>query len=169
MAMARNRVHIDAAPEDVFAALSNPACYPEWVVGASGARGHDENFPEVGSRFHHKVGAWPLNIKDHTEVIEVDPPRRIVLKAKARPLGTAIIEIDLEQNAGGTELAMEECPGDRLTSLVAGNPIVDKALQVRNSEALARLKRLVEGTPDGEPISKREIANQRVLVTGGSS
>jgi NAD(P)-dependent dehydrogenase (short-subunit alcohol dehydrogenase family)/uncharacterized protein YndB with AHSA1/START domain len=167
--MARNRVHIDAAPEDVFAVLSDPYCYPHWVVGAAGVRDHDESFPAVGSRFHHKVGTWPLSVKDHTEVIELDPPRRIVLRAKARPLGTAIIELDLSESAGGTELAMEECPGDRLTSLVAGNPLADTALRVRNAEALARLKRLVEGTPEGDPISERELANQRVLITGGSS
>jgi NAD(P)-dependent dehydrogenase (short-subunit alcohol dehydrogenase family)/uncharacterized protein YndB with AHSA1/START domain len=169
MAMARNRVHIDAAPEEVFAVLSNPNCYPEWVVGAAGVRDHDENFPEVGSRFHHKVGTWPLSLKDHTEVVEVDPPRRIVLKAKARPLGTATIEIDLVESAGGTELTMEEHPGDRLTSLVAGNPLADTALRLRNAEGLARLKRLVEGTPEGERTLHREIANQRVLITGGSS
>jgi NAD(P)-dependent dehydrogenase (short-subunit alcohol dehydrogenase family)/uncharacterized protein YndB with AHSA1/START domain len=169
MAMARNRVHIDAAPEDVFAVLSNPYCYPEWVVGAAGVRDHDESFPAVGSRFHHKVGTWPLKVKDHTEVVEVDPPRRIVLRAKARPLGTALIEIDLQESAGGTELSMDERPDDRLTSLVAGNPIADTALRVRNAEALARLKRLVEGVPEGEPMRSRELADQRVLVTGGSS
>jgi NAD(P)-dependent dehydrogenase (short-subunit alcohol dehydrogenase family)/uncharacterized protein YndB with AHSA1/START domain len=167
--MARNRVHIDAAPEAVFAVLSNPYCYPEWVVGAAGVRDHDESFPAVGSRFHHKVGSWPLNVKDHTEVVELDPPRRIVLQAKARPLGTARIEIDLEPSAGGTALTMEERPGDRLTTLLAGNPLADTALRVRNAEALSRLKRLVEGAPEGEPIGEREIANQRVLVTGGSS
>jgi NAD(P)-dependent dehydrogenase (short-subunit alcohol dehydrogenase family)/uncharacterized protein YndB with AHSA1/START domain len=169
MAMARNRVHIDAAPEDVFAVLSNPYCYPEWVVGAAGVRDHDESFPAVGSRFHHKVGSWPVGVKDHTEVIELDPPRRIALKAKARPLGTATIEIDLEASAGGTALTMEERPGDRLTTLLAGNPLADTALRIRNAEALSRLKRLVEGVPEGEPIGEREIANQRVLVTGGSS
>lgn len=167
--MARNRVHIDAAPEDVFVVLSNPDCYPEWVVGASGVRDHDENFPEVGSRFHHKVGAWPLNVKDHTEVVEVDRPHRIVLKAKARPLGTAMIEIDLRESAGGTELTMEERPGDRITGLLTGNPVADTALRVRNAEALARLKRLIEGVHEGEPMTRRELAGQRVLVTGGSS
>jgi NAD(P)-dependent dehydrogenase (short-subunit alcohol dehydrogenase family)/uncharacterized protein YndB with AHSA1/START domain len=169
MAMARNRVHIDAAPEDVFAVLSNPHCYPKWVVGAAGVRDHDESFPAVGSRFHHEVGGWPLSLKDHTEVVELDPPRRIVLQAKARPLGTATIEIELEASAGGTGLTMEERPGDRLTTLLAGNPLADTALRVRNAEALSRLKRLVEGVPEGEPISEREIANQRVLITGGSS
>jgi NAD(P)-dependent dehydrogenase (short-subunit alcohol dehydrogenase family)/uncharacterized protein YndB with AHSA1/START domain len=169
MAMARNRVHIDADPEEVFAVLSSASCYPEWVVGAAGVRDSDENFPEVGSRFHHKVGTWPLGVKDHTEVLELDPPRRIVLKAKARPLGTATIEIDLEESAGGTALTMEERPGDRLTTLVAGNPLADTALRVRNAEALTRLKRLVEGVEEGDPISRRELANQRVLITGGSS
>jgi len=167
--MARNRVHIDAAPEEVFAVLADPYRYPEWVLGASGVRDHDEGFPAVGSRFHHEVGSWPLGVSDHTKVVEVDPPHRIVLKAKARPLGTAMIAIDLEESAGGTELSLEEQPGDRLTSLVAGNPLIDTALRVRNAEGLARLKRLVEGTPEGEPISRRELANQRVLITGGSS
>lgn len=167
--MASNRVHIRASPEEVFAVLADPNRYPGWVVGAAGIREYDESFPEVGSRFHHKVGSWPVGVKDHTEVLEVDPPRRLVLKAKARPLGTATIELDLEASAGGTELRMAEGPGDRLTSLLIGNPVADTALRVRNAEALARLKRLVEGTPEGEPIAERELAGQRVLVTGGSS
>lgn len=167
--MARNRVHIDAAPEEVFAVLSDPDCYPRWVVGAADIRDYDERFPGVGSRFHHKVGSWPLHLRDHTEVMEVDPPRRIVLKAKARPLGTATIALELRESAGGTELRMEEVPGDRLTSLVGANPLADTALRVRNAEALARLKRLVEGVPEGNPITERELSGQRVLITGGSS
>src|SRR5215218_6959951 len=95
--VARNRVHIHASPEDVFAVLADPCRYPEWVVGASSIREYDEGFPAVGSRFHHEVGPGPLNLKDYSEVTEVDPPRRLVLKAKARPLGTATIELDLRE------------------------------------------------------------------------
>jgi NAD(P)-dependent dehydrogenase (short-subunit alcohol dehydrogenase family)/uncharacterized protein YndB with AHSA1/START domain len=167
--MARNRVHIHATPEEVFAVLSDPENYPKWVVGAAGIRDQDGEFPAVGSRFHHKVGSWPVGVKDHTEVLEVDAPHRLVLKAKARPLGTATIELDLRESADGTEVRMEEVPGDRLTSLVVGNPVADTALRLRNAEALARLKRLVEGTPEGDPIGERELAGQRVLITGGSS
>jgi NAD(P)-dependent dehydrogenase (short-subunit alcohol dehydrogenase family)/uncharacterized protein YndB with AHSA1/START domain len=167
--MARNRVHIHAEPEAVFAVLSDPERYPEWVVGASGVRDHDSEFPALGSRFRHQVGLWPLTLKDHTEVVEVEPPRRLVLKAKARPLGTATIELDLAARRGGTELILEEEPGDRLSGLLAGNTLVQTALRVRNAESLARLKRLVEGAPEAEPIRWRQLAGQRVLITGGSS
>ncbi len=167
--MARNRIHIDASPEEVFAVLADPEHYPEWVVGAAGIRDYDESFPAVGSRFHHKVGSWPVGVKDHTEVTAVEPPRRIVLKAKARPLGTATIAIDLHESAGGTEVAMEEVPGDRLSSLLAGNPIADTVLRARNAEALTRLRRLVEEVPEPDPIRERSLSGQRVLVTGGSS
>ncbi|MDQ2629515.1 MAG: SDR family NAD(P)-dependent oxidoreductase [Actinomycetota bacterium] len=167
--MARNRVHIHATPEKVFAVLADPECYPEWVVGADAIRDYDEDFPAVGSRFHHKVGPPSVTVRDHSEVIEVDPPHRLVLKAKARPLGTATIALDLRESAGGTEVRMEETPGDRLTSLFVGNPVADTGLRIRNAEALSRLKRLVEGTPEGDPISERELAGQRVLITGGSS
>lgn len=167
--MARNRVHIHATPEEVFAVLADPERYPEWVVGADTIRDYDEEFPQVGSRFHHKVGPGPVNIRDHSEVLEVEAPHRLVLKAKARPLGTATIKLDLRESADGTEVRMEEVPGDRLTSLFIGNPVADTALRLRNAEALSRLKRVVEGTPEGDPISERELAGQRVLVTGGSS
>jgi NAD(P)-dependent dehydrogenase (short-subunit alcohol dehydrogenase family)/uncharacterized protein YndB with AHSA1/START domain len=167
--MARNRVHIHASLEEVFAVLSDPECYPKWVVGADAIRDYDEEFPQVGARFHHKVGPGPVNIRDHTEVTEVEAPRRLVLKAKARPMGTATIALDLNESEGGTEVLMEELPGDRLTSLFIGNPLADTALRLRNAEALSRLKRLVEGTPEGDPIGERELAGQRVLITGGSS
>jgi NAD(P)-dependent dehydrogenase (short-subunit alcohol dehydrogenase family)/uncharacterized protein YndB with AHSA1/START domain len=167
--VARNRVHIHATPEEVFAVLSDPECYPKWVVGADTIRDYDEGFPQVGSRFHHKVGPGPINIRDYTEVTEIDPPRRLVLKAKARPLGTATIALDLEESEDGTGVLMEETAGDRLTSVFVGNPVADTALRVRNAEALSRLKRVVEGTPEGDPIGERELAGQRVLITGGSS
>ena len=49
--MARNRVHIHASPEEVFAVLADPERYPDWVVGAAGIRDADESFPAAGSRF----------------------------------------------------------------------------------------------------------------------
>ncbi len=167
--MARNRIHIEAEPEAVFALLADPDRYPEWVVGANDIRDYDESFPEPGSRFHHEVGPGAITLSDHTEVLEAESPRRLVLKAKARPLGTARIALELSASAGGTEVLMDERPGDRLTSLLARNPFADGLLKLRNAESLSRLKRIAEGRRAVEPIRRRRIEGQRILVTGASS
>lgn len=154
----------------MFAVLADARRYPDWVVGAAQIRDHDASFPAPGSRLHHEVGSWPLTLSDHTEVLDVDPPRRISLKAKARPLGTARIDIELSEAAGGTNVLMDERPGDRLTAMVAGNPIADAALRVRNATALGRLKNVVEGRDGSSPAAgRRPIAGQRILITGATS
>ena len=118
------------------------------------------------------MGLSPFTLNDHTEVLEAEPPRRLVLRAKARPLGTARIELELNDGsgaAGGTEVFMDERPADRLTALVGKNRIADSILRVRNAEALSRLKRVTEGGNVGAPARRRKLAGQRVLITGGSS
>lgn len=167
--MARNRIHIEAEPEAVFAVLADPGRYPEWVVGANEIRDYDRSFPEPGSRFHHEVGPGAVTLSDHTEVLEVEPPRLLVLQAKARPLGTARIALELSASAGGTEVLMDERPGDRVTSHLARNPVADGLLKLRNAESLSRLKRIAEGRRAVAPVRRRRIAGQRVLVTGASS
>ena len=87
--MASNQVEIAASPERVFRTLADPASYPQWVVGARELRDADPEFPEPGSRFHHRVGWGPLAVADHTEVLDAHPPYRIELRARSRPLGTA--------------------------------------------------------------------------------
>jgi NAD(P)-dependent dehydrogenase (short-subunit alcohol dehydrogenase family)/uncharacterized protein YndB with AHSA1/START domain len=153
----------------VFAVLSDPERYPEWVVGANAIRAADESFPAPGSRFHHEVGPGSLTLSDHSEVVEAEPPRRLVLQAKARPLGTARIALELSGGSGGTEVLMDERPGDRLTSLLARNPLADGLLKLRNAESLSRLKRIAEGRRKAEPVRQRPVAGQRILVTGASS
>jgi len=167
--MARNRVAIFAPIEAVFGVLADARHYPYWVVGASEFRGADPDFPAPGSKFHHAVGIWPATLGDHTEVLACEPPHRIVLKAKARPFGTANVELELTEHDGYTNVLMVEWPGDRLTSLFASNPIADTLLRLRNAEALARLKRLIEGEPGHDPVDRADLSGKRALVTGGSS
>jgi NAD(P)-dependent dehydrogenase (short-subunit alcohol dehydrogenase family)/uncharacterized protein YndB with AHSA1/START domain len=167
--LARNRVHLEASPERVWAVLADAHRYPEWVVGAAGTLSADEGFPAPGTEFRHRVGLGPLTLSDRTEVLEAEPGRRIVLRAKARPLGTAVVTVELSAAAGGTDLLMEEEPADKLSALAADNPLGQAGLRVRNAVALSRLKRIVEERPVGLPTRHRELAGARVLVTGGSS
>jgi uncharacterized protein YndB with AHSA1/START domain len=145
--MALNEIHIDAPPERVFAVLADWRGYGDWVVGSRQMRGVDPGFPAAGTRFHHQVGIGPLNLNDHTTVLEVDQPRKLILKAKARPMGTAVVDLELRRENGGTRVYMREDPGDRLSALVF-TPLTHLLVRGRNVESLQRLKRLAEERPD---------------------
>jgi uncharacterized protein YndB with AHSA1/START domain len=141
--MATNHIQIAVSPDEVFAALANAANYGDWVVGSDTVRDADPEWPKVGSRFHHRVGVGPLKLNDHTEVLEVDPPHRLVMHARARPLGTAEVAMRLTERDGGTLVTMTETAGDRLSRLVL-NRLTDPLIRLRNAESLRRLKRIAE-------------------------
>jgi uncharacterized protein YndB with AHSA1/START domain len=141
--VATNRVLIEAPPERVFEVLSDPQTYADWVVGSSEIRDADASWPAIGSRFHHSVGVWPLKVKDSTEVIGLDRPTGLKLHARARPLGTACVELVLAEDPAGTHVTMHETAGD-LLSRVGINPLTEWLVHLRNVEALRRLKRIAE-------------------------
>lgn len=142
--MAQNTVHIDASPEAVFDALLEADNYAEWVVGTKEIRGADADWPAIGSRFHHTVGAGGAQIRDHTVIEAMDRPRRLVLLAKAGNAGDARVELHLRPDGDGTELVIDESPvsgpGHDLPDF-----LTEPAIKTRNVESLRRLKRLVEG------------------------
>jgi uncharacterized protein YndB with AHSA1/START domain len=139
--MARNQRLIPAPPERVFAVLADPASYADWVVGSDVIRDADAGWPAVGTRFHHRVGWGPLKVNDHTEVIACDPPHRLELHAKARPLGTASVVMELEPQDGGTLVTMTEDAGDRFTALIFFG-LTHLLVRGRNVESLRRLEAL---------------------------
>ena len=152
--MALNEIHIDTPPERVFEVLADYRSYGYWVVGSRKMRGMDPGFPAAGTRFHHQVGVGPLHLNDHTQVLEVKQPTKLILKAKARPfLGTAVVDLTLEAQNGGTHVTMREDPGDALTAFVF-QPITHLLVRGRNVESLKRLKELAESRPDiGRKVS----------------
>jgi uncharacterized protein YndB with AHSA1/START domain len=139
-----NSCRIDASPRRVFAILVDPRAYAYWVVGSKRVRDADPDWPAVGSAFHHAVGFGPLKVKDATRVEALRPRRMIQLKAKARPIGTARVRLDLRRRGTGTIVTMTETPGDRV-SAVLFNPLVDGLVHARNAWSLRRLKNLAEG------------------------
>lgn len=141
--MARNEIHVNVAPAKVFAVLADPQSYATWVVGSKEVRGADSAWPAKGTRFHHTVGVGPINLKDHTSVEEVDPPRRLVLRTKVRPFAVARVVLELRPERGGTRVQMEEH--------AIGGPVAkiygfcsDLLMKGRNAEGLRRLKAMAE-------------------------
>jgi hypothetical protein len=138
--------HLPQQPDVIFALLLDPTTYPDWLVGAKKIRSVDESWPSPGSRFHHLVGIGPLTIADSTAVEAVDPPRMLVLRARARPAGVARVAIRLEAGAdGGTDVEMEEAPVSGPARWLH-NPLLDGAISARNRKSLHQLARLASGS-----------------------
>lgn len=139
--MASNERFMPVPPEAVWDALADAGGYGYWVVGSNEIRDADATWPQPGSRFHHTVGAGPLRIDDHTESLEAQRPSLLRIRAKARPLGTAVVTLTMTPQDGGTRVRMTENP-DGLTAWLAFNPLVQLLLRGRNAESLMRLEEL---------------------------
>lgn len=135
-------MEMEATPEEIFAVLADGYSYDDWVVGSKQIRAVDADWPAQGSRFHHTIGAGPVDIKDSSKVLEVDPPKRLVLSVRFRPAGTAIVDLKIEPlDNGKTRVVMMEKPESGPVRVLA--LAVSLLLLVRNELSLWRLRRLV--------------------------
>ena len=133
---------IPAPPERVYAVLADGWSYPLWVVGATHMRAVDDGYPAVGTRLHHSVGTWPLQLEDDTEVIESKADELIEIRAHAWPSGAARVRITVVPADGGSLVTMTERAERGPATLIPG--FVQQAMLVpRNRESLARLADIV--------------------------
>ncbi|WP_205750145.1 SRPBCC family protein [Cryobacterium sp. SO1] len=142
--MAENYRTMNCPPENVFAVLADGWLYPSWVVGASRMRDVDAAWPTVGSAIHHSVGVWPALIDDTTSVLEWDPPRHALFKARGWPIGEAHVAVDVKPRGNGCVVRINEDatagPGRFVPAALRG-----PAIKLRNAETLHRLALLAEG------------------------
>lgn len=144
--MARSGIFVAARPERVFEVLADAPGYVTWVVGTHEVRDADRRWPGVGARFGYTAGLPPLvSIVDETVVLESDPPRRLVLEVRARPLPSARVSFRLEAHRGGTQVTMVEDVANPLLNLLAG-PGFHAFVRIRNRETLRRLRSVAEQT-----------------------
>jgi len=140
--MTRVTRHVFAPVESVFEVLVEPRTYPDWLVGAKEIRSVDDDWPAVGSRFHHRVGVGgPLTVADSTEVLDIDRPLLLALEARARPLGRARVEfrlvaLDHDDGRPVTRITMDEVPIGAIAPLA---PILDPLTRSRNTASLNAL------------------------------
>jgi hypothetical protein len=124
---------VDATRDDVFHALSDPATYPEWLVGAQKVRHVDADFPAPDAKFEHSSGVTPeLSIDDSTVVVEKHGHRKLVLHAHLGPV-TAEVHFDLIARGDQTEVVMRERPTG---SALVLTPLVRPLLALRNRMSL---------------------------------
>ncbi len=142
--MATNTRNLQCTTEDVFRVLANGWLYPGWVVGASRMRDVDEAWPGPGAQLHHSVGVWPALLDDTTEIVEWDPPRRAVLRARGWPVGEAKVTIRARTTPRGCQVRIDEEPVKGPAALLPAL-ITTPILRWRNAETLHRLGYLAEG------------------------
>jgi hypothetical protein len=147
--MATNYRVMKCEPRHVFEVLANGWVYPSWVVGASRMRDVDEGWPQPGTRIYHSFGVWPMLVNDTTSVLEWDPPRHALLKARGWPIGEAHVAIDVRERGGISNVRMVEDAISGPARLIPG-PARDAAIHTRNSETLRRLAYLAEGYAKNE-------------------
>ncbi len=136
-------IQIDAPPDRVFAQLADAWMYASWVVGAAHIRAVDDDWPEPGSRLHHRVGPWPLSVDDSTQVLEKSAPNRLLIQARAWPFGEARVEIVIEEAGAGSRVTMKEAATDGVARRL-DNPVQRWILRARNRESLERLRMIAE-------------------------
>ena len=141
MRVATNRRFMPVPPAAVWEVLADPGEYGYWVVGSKVIRDADAAWPAPGSRFHHTIGFGPFKLSDHTVSLDAQPPQRLKLRAKGRPVGTASVTMTMTAEHGGTVVEMVENP-DGVYSVMALNPLLHLLTLARNAESLMRLEEL---------------------------
>jgi len=141
--MATNTIHIDASPRAVWDILADGWRYSSWVVGTSHMFAVEADWPAKGSKLFHAAGAWPLVIRDTSEVLVSEPEQRLELEAHGRPFGEARIVIELADEGGGCRVTMLEEPSAGPGKWL-NNPLGEAMLHRRNTEALNRLAAIAE-------------------------
>lgn len=143
--MARNQIICDAPAERVFSVLADPRPYAYFVVGTRKIRRFHPRWPEPGTALHHSLGLGLTVIRDTTETLESDPPRRLVLRPNLRPLSINETRFELTpQGEGRTRVEIEEVAVDGPAARGRVKPVVDRLLWARNVLLLRRLRKLAE-------------------------
>ena len=130
-----------------FAVLVDPSTYPNWLAGAAAMRDIDDDWPRVGSRFHHRVGIGPITIADSTELLEIEPDRLLRLAVRARPFVSAVVTLTVLGDGDRCVVGFEEEPGPRAIGNLV-RPLLDPVTHVRNHLSLKRLAALPALRPD---------------------
>jgi uncharacterized protein YndB with AHSA1/START domain len=141
--MPTNERFMPVPPQAVWDALSDPGGYAYWVVGSKVVRDADPHWPAPSSRFHHTIGIGPITVEDHTEALEAQPPERLRMRAKGRPLGTATVTLEMTPRDGGTLVRISEST-DGIFAPLDWNPLFRILTRARNAESLMRLEELAE-------------------------
>jgi Polyketide cyclase / dehydrase and lipid transport len=145
--VSRNSTVTRASPDEAFDVLEDAYTYPPWVLGTRRIRRVDENWPAIGSVFHHAIGTSVAELHDSTKMLDRQRPSYIELEVRFRPTGVATVRLFVAPAGDGSRVTLEETP--------TGGPfawlpqlVTDPLLALRNGLSLGRFRRIAERAKD---------------------
>ncbi len=140
-------VIIHQPSREVFAYISNPCCWPEWMAGVGAIERRSARGLDIGETFDRVDRPVKYGLGSTWEVTEHEPPRLL----GCRRIGggpPAVIRQVLEGVDGCTRLRMST-EGEVLGPL-PGRPEVAQAMACQLEHDLGGLKELLEWRPAGD-------------------
>ncbi|MDT0401577.1 MULTISPECIES: SRPBCC family protein [Streptomyces] len=146
---------IRTPPHTVWSVLADGTRYAEWVVGTATSKPVHGHWPRLGSAIGFEIRLGPLSLTNETIVRRCVEGEILELEAKAGPLGTARIAIELRSWGDHSLVIVDEHPLRGAGGLVH-NVAVDALIQLRHRAMLARLATLCE-TQEAEAEHHRTL------------
>ncbi|MBV1939019.1 SRPBCC family protein [Streptomyces sp. BV286] len=143
---------IKKSPREVWAVLADGTRYADWVVGTASSYPVRGQWPKVDAAIAYEVRVGFYGFTNETVVRACDEGRELELEAKAGPLGTARIAIELRPWGEDTLVVIDEHPL-RGVGGTLHNVGVEALIQLRHRTMLKRLADVCEhGRGRPEPV-----------------
>jgi uncharacterized protein YndB with AHSA1/START domain len=136
---------LEAEPEQVFAAWSDPESLAVWMCPGELTGATAEVDFRVGGRFRIVMHGRERDYAQHGEYLEIDPPKRLVLSWVSEwvPAGEAAtrLTLTLEPEAGGRTRLVLVHDGLPPTDSYAGHPDGWSSILTKLASALAATRK----------------------------
>ncbi len=143
--MARYTTSVDSplTPEAAFAAVADFSTVADWDPGVTAAQRVDAGDLRVGSAFDVDVAMGPGSLRFRYEIVELDAPRLVVLKAVRWPF-ESVDTITVEPTPTGSRLTYDAVL--RLSGpLGLADPLLGLGFRAVGDRAAAGLRRHLDG------------------------
>jgi uncharacterized protein YndB with AHSA1/START domain len=145
-------IDIEAPASDIWAVLTNPAGFSDWITGMQAAEVLTEGDYGVGTRYRATAGKGKKTVEWTVEITAVDPERRIdfTYTGDAEGNGGWLIE-PLEEGSGYRVTSFDEFapPGNWLIKLLS-KLWLDNAARSSRRESLECLQEMLEPEEEDE-------------------
>ncbi|MFI0242153.1 SRPBCC family protein [Streptomyces sp. NPDC016845] len=157
--MARRHRMIKASPAAVWAVLADGSKYADWVVGTESSEPVRGQWPEVGASLRYEVQLGPVHLTNETVVRYREEGSLLELEAKAGPLGTARISLQLRPWGDDCLVTVDEHPLNGAAGALH-NFGLEAVIQLRHRAMLARLAHVCEDE-QAHPKNAEDAARYR--------